>query len=117
MDKGSPVKAGLPYTFRIAPTTIPGIYTQNRTSIRIRCASGCRYFGGLTDLGGRLDPAVFCKNLPLSEHKHNTDKTDKAADKRTDNLDECRRLKNTYKSQPRHCDNYGSEPTQLFQHI
>jgi hypothetical protein len=55
------------------------------------------YFGGLTDLGRLLGPAVFCQNPPLREQKHNADKTDKAADKRTDNLDECRRPKNTYK--------------------
>jgi hypothetical protein len=43
---------------------------------------------GLTNLGSLLAPAVFCQNLPLREEKHNADKTDKAADQCTDNLDE-----------------------------
>ena len=48
----------------------PRILHPNRTSIRISYASGCRYFCGLTGLGSRLDPAVFCKICPSA--KQNT---------------------------------------------
>jgi hypothetical protein len=51
---------------------------------------------GLSNLGGLLDLAVFCQNLPLREEKHNAEKTDNAAAKRAENLDKCRWIKSMY---------------------
>jgi hypothetical protein len=83
---------------------------EERSALSVQLAAAIRGLAGLLDL------AVFCKNPPLSEEKHNAEKTHDAAAERTDDLDKRRRLKITDKTKNSNCHDYGSESTQSFPH-